>query len=272
MSLKSLIDRSPLLGRALRDWRDARAIRQLRFLPAADLGFSMWGGNWLASGYHEEGEVGIVAEWLDQAELLVDIGANAGLFSLLAASMGRPAIAFEPVAANLAILLRNIEANGFEDAIEVLPIALSDTVGIAPFYGRGQGASLVAGWAGQPAFDRVSVPTNTLDRLLGARLKGRRAVIKVDVEGAELAVLRGAVGVLADRPPLLLENSLTRNHPGGHNPDFAAIFHLLWGMGYTAVVATPERPTVTTTVLADWLAAGRTDHGTENYLFLPEAM
>jgi len=265
MGLKSLIDSFPAAGRAFRDLRDRRGEAALTLRSMH--GFSLWGGNYLAAGFHEEAETEIVAELLREADILVDVGANSGLFACLSASRGIQCIALEPMPANLRILLRNIRHNGFEHLIEALPVAASDEIGVLPFFGRGQGASLVAGWGGAPDFDRLLVPTNTLDNLLADRLTGKRVVLKIDVEGAELRVLNGARKLLGSRPPILLEASLTRNHPDGFNPDFSRIFETLWSLGYSAYVADGERSLVSAENLATWCVGRQSDAGTENFLF-----
>ena len=164
---------------------------------------------------------------LENADVIVAVGANSGIFSCLAVELGKQAFAFEPMPSTLAVLLAVVERNGFADRIEVMPVAASDRVGVVPFYGRGQGASMIQGWGNIADFDRILVPTNTLDNLLVARITGKKVVLKIDVEGAELVVLQGGRRVLELCTGLLVEISLTKNHPNGINPDFAAIFALL---------------------------------------------
>jgi FkbM family methyltransferase len=121
---------------------------------------------------------------LENADVIVDVDANSGIFSCLAVELGKQAIAFEPMPSTLAVLLAVVERNGFADRIEVMPVAASDRVGVVPFYGRGQGASMIQGWGNIADFDRILVPTNTLDNLLVARITGEKVVLKIDVEGA----------------------------------------------------------------------------------------
>lgn len=263
--LKRAADRLPVLGRALRDYRDQRATAAMRLQPVEPYGFAVWGGNYLAAGNHEAAELAIVAGVLRDRDLLVDVGANSGLFACLAASMGVPSVALEPMPGNLDILRRNIAHNGFTDLIEIMPVAASDSIGTVPFYGREQGASLIRGWGGQAAFDKIDVPTDTLDNLVD--LRDRAAFVKIDVEGAELSVLRGATRLLASRPPMLIEISLTRNHPDGINPDFATIFEMLWGLGYVSAVADEAQTPVDRERVGKWISDRASDAGTENFIF-----
>jgi len=57
----------------------------------------------------------------------------------------------------------------------------------------GTGASLIEGSSRIPASYDTKVPVQTLDRILGNALNGKRALILVDVEGAEYAMLFGAI-------------------------------------------------------------------------------
>lgn len=278
MTIRALLSRAvdilPEIGRVVRDVKERQAIKGLTWAEVPGYSFRLRGGNWIAAGWrpqhgaHENTELQIVESLLSGAEILLDVGANSGIFSCLAASVGVRSLAFEPLPANLQILLGNIEQNGFQAAVEVFPLALSDTVGIAPFYGRGQGASLIEGWGGASRYDRMMVPINRLDDLAYHRIRGRKFVLKIDVEGAELAVLRGAERVLSERPPALAEVSLIRNQPTGFNPYFMPIFELMWQHGYDAFVANEERTPVSQSMVRDWVERRSIAIGTENFLFL----
>lgn len=259
-------------GRSLRNLRDQLHARDLAWetIPGSDLRIK--GGNWIAAGSsHEEIEIALFKRALPLVDAVVDVGANSGVYSCLAAAAGKPTFAFEPLRDNLDTLYGNIAENGLADRIEVFPLAASDSVGIAKFFGRGQGASLVKGWAGQPEYDYEQVPTNTLDNLLADRLAGQSLAIKIDVEGAELAVLRGAERLLAGCRALLLEHSLTRNQPTGTNPDFLALFERLWAAGFTSSVADKAETPVDRAKVEGWLKAGNSGLATENFLFLRPA-
>ena len=269
--MRALVDAVPPLGRGLRDLRDRRTMGRLQRVQS-EFGFTFWGGNYLVSGVQETDELRLVTRELGTADLLVDCGANAGLFTCLAAAHGVPAIAVEPYPPNLAVLFRNVEENRFTVPVEIFPVALGAEAGIASLFGRGQGASLVAGWGGLPSHDSHKVPVLPLDALLGRRFDGRRIILKVDVEGGERDLLRGASHLLDQRPRVLLELSLSRNHPAGRNPAFLEVLDLFWRRGYRITDAlAPESPSalVTRQRVADWLAAGQTDLGGENLWLRP---
>jgi FkbM family methyltransferase len=251
----------------VRSYRDQRAEKELRWdaIPGTDL--VVLGGNWLAAGAkHENFEIEQFKAMINDADAVIDVGANSGVFSCIAADKGKAVYAFEPMPQILRILAQTVERNNLAAAIEIFPIAASDSCGVAKFYGKGQGASLVKGWADQPSYDAIYVATNTLDRLLGERLAGQKIVIKLDVEGAELAVLRGAEHLLRQCSGLLFENGLSKNVPGGRNATFAPIFELLDAAGFDVHVALPAGQQVTPQLARQWQDAGHAPVSTMNYL------
>jgi FkbM family methyltransferase len=270
-ALRSLAIRVPAVDRVIRGVRDRHAMKQLK-CTASSYGFTLLGGNYLIAGLHEPLEMALVSRALSSADVLIDCGANGGLFTCLAAARGVPAIAIEPSVANLAVLYRNLRANCFAVPVEVFPVALGDSVHLGELYGRGQGASLVRGWGGQPEYDFTTVPVLPLDTLLGHRFDDQRVVLKIDVEGAEWSVLQGAGHLLAQRPFVLIELSLDRNQPNSLNPHFRAIFELFWGLGYTAHAIDSAGTLITPADVTKWLAARMTTMQSENVWFTPPAL
>jgi len=131
-------------------------------------------------------------------ELFVDVGANVGLYSLLAAELGANVIAVEPAAGAFRRLRENIALNGYD--IQAERIVLADEPGEALFtQDRGAVNRIVA-----PGEDESAQPTRvtTLDAVLDNRTA---AGVKVDVEGAEALVLAGAAKALAAKRIRLLQ-------------------------------------------------------------------
>jgi len=159
-----------------------------------------------------------------------DVGANVGLFSFAAAAVAGPAgslLAVEPDT-TLAGLLRHSAAVGQGHApVQVLPAAVSDEVSVARFHIalRNRATSHLDGYgtamAGGVRFTNL-VPTVTLD-WLAARFPAPD-VLKIDVEGAELAVLNGADQLLGHVPTIICEVA-ARNTAG--------VSGLLAARGYT---------------------------------------
>jgi hypothetical protein len=110
---------------------------------------------------------------------------------------------------------------------------------------------------------------NTIDNLLSHRFPGKRLLIKLDVEGNEYEVLKGATRLL-DREPAptwLVEHGFKENFAGNVNPRFRAVFDLFWDLGYTAMTADADRRPVLKSDVERWLESGSRDFGYLNYLF-----
>lgn len=159
----------------------------------------------LADGW-ERRERDLLDEALVPAAVFVDVGAHWGIYTLHAATAGATVIAIEPDPFNRAMLGAWLAANRLADRVTVVAAAVSDRAGTAHLQrNTSMGHALVAEPAdpaavheggpfdGQPVF----APTELLRLDDLALPAGRPVVLKVDVEGAELAVFAGAAGLLA---------------------------------------------------------------------------
>ncbi len=157
--------------------------------------------------YHERYEARLIQTALKPGDTFWDIGANIGYFSLLAATVVGPhgrVVAFEPGHQAFQELQENIAINNFHQ-ITAVPLAASDQEGTARLYlSKDQadtGANLFQGGA-RGAWEEVR--TIPLDTFLKKNPYPPPQFLKIDVEGAELAVLQGAKTILTAHPPLLL--------------------------------------------------------------------
>ncbi len=128
--------------------------------------------------------------------VVLDIGANAGNYSLLFGRCVGPTgkvFAFEPAPEAFAGLVRHIQLNALDSVVFPLQAAVSDQPGEASFIANGfQGGNRLSGLdEAIPAEVAVRVPCVTVDDFCAAK-KIAPDFIKIDVEGFELAVLRGA--------------------------------------------------------------------------------
>jgi FkbM family methyltransferase len=264
MARTLLDERTPLIARVLRAARDTL---QSKMATAIDtgLGFTLFRDQ----GVPESNEVVSISRSITEATPcnFIDVGANVGFFSCLAASLGAGVIAVEPHPLNLRTLYKNLLINDFNE-VEVYPIALSDTCGVSSLFGGGQGASLLSGW-GQIRSNYITpIALNTLDNILIGRFEGERLVIKIDTEGNEFRVLRGAQNTLVRRPSPVwfVEIGLCENFGDSINPNFAAIFDLFWSNGYEASSVEADRAVLPADV-SRWISNRRRDFGYINFLF-----
>ncbi len=267
-SLRATLRRLPLAAYIYHRLRET--LSPLRPMADTPHGFRFAGNAAMEMGGFEREELDLVRELLDGRDALVDVGANIGLYTCLARSLGKRALAVEPLPSNLRLLRANLRANGWGDT-PIAAVGLSDAEGQCEIFGTDTGASLVSGWAGLPRSTmlRQLVPLTTLDALLEGRFAGERLLVKIDIEGAEYACLRGASRTLerTPAPAWLVEVCLTENHPAGANPDYVATFDAFFGRGYRAATANAARRPVTKEEVVRWAAQGRSESGTYNYLF-----
>ncbi len=132
--------------------------------------------------------------------VVLDVGANIGLFSLRHARAGARVYAVEPHPEAFARLERNLAANGLGQRVTALPCALGAAEGWARLRG-GRATPLT-----RVIPDRSgAVRLRTLDALAAELGLARIDLLKLDVEGAEVEVLRGARRVLPMVERLVLE-------------------------------------------------------------------
>jgi FkbM family methyltransferase len=148
---------------------------------------------------------------LGTGQVFFDIGANVGYYSILASRLVGPqgrVVAFEPVVRNLSFLYRHIVLNKARNVL-ALTMACADNVAIAAFsaganYAEGH---LLADRDGSEAGTAKAVsivPMATVDAIV-KQLGVSPNVIKIDVEGAEYLVLKGAHATLLEaRPSIFL--------------------------------------------------------------------
>jgi FkbM family methyltransferase len=180
----------------------------------------------------------LVRGLLKETDVFVNVGANIGYYCCHALSSGKPCIAVEPSRRNIFYLLRNIKINGWEEKIEVYPVAAGASTSILNIWGGGTGASLIKGWASIPEGYVTQVPVLTLDRIALNVISGKRTFILVDVEGAEYFMLMGAKQILSilPRPVWMMEITANENQPDGLqlNPHFEKTFEIFFNAGYRA--------------------------------------
>lgn len=262
-----MVDRgAPSLAAAYRGFRDELHVARMK-PKETPFGFSLVGDPSMQDGTFEPEETQLMRELLSDADRLLDIGANVGYYTCLSRSLGKPVVAFEPLPSNLRLLMRNLEANQFSDT-ELWPVGLSDQQGLLPLYGGSTGASMLAGWSGASSAYRVTVPVTTLDTVIHGRFAGEKLFIKIDVEGAEYGVLRGAeqTALRTPRPVWLVEVTYKLHRPEV-NRQFVDTFEFFWSKGYEARAGVGERRVVTREDVRAWAAQDDPKLPAYNWLF-----
>lgn len=171
---------------------------------------------------------------LKKGMVFYDVGANAGFFSVLASGMvGRSGavISFEPHPITAQQCEAQIRANNM-DNVTVVAAAVCDKVGFDQF--SDDECSVMTSLAGAAAASRkVTVRTTTLDHEITQHPVPD--LLKIDVEGAEIDALRGAVSLLTKRRPIFLVEI--------HSDELAVQYDsLMEGRGYKTFSLDDEKP------------------------------
>ena len=215
--------------------------------------------------FNPDDEVGVFLSQLREGFVVLDIGANVGLISLLAAKkVGKTGkvYAFEPVPKIFARLQENIALNGFNN-VEPVPLALSSQKGKAMIFVAHGASSLFR----RVSDEFVEVPTERLDDFVEQEGIERVDAIKLDVEGAELHVIRGADKTIRRfKPIMMVEINPDTLKAAGTTPQ--ELFETIVSYGYKAhVIRKGKAVPVTQPVKPKRRGIGIFF---DDYLFIPE--
>lgn len=173
-----------------------------------------------------EPEISLLSRWCARDAISIDVGANRGLYCYYMLRYSAAVVAFEPLPT-----LQEYLRTHFGGRIRLHGVALSDADGRAEMRlpaGSPSWATIdphnTLGRAGDAAIEVISVPTRRLD---GYGFAGV-GFIKIDVEGHEEMVLRGAMQTLRENRPALLVEVEERHNPGC----VERVTNVLRGLGY----------------------------------------
>jgi FkbM family methyltransferase len=191
---------------------------------------------------HEAGVERVLRKSLRPGSVFVDVGANIGLYTRLASRIVGPSgrvYAMEPQPAALRLLQAN--ARDLPNTT-ILPLAIGEQSGEMEFFIKEKGDT--SSFDPDGAASSVRVPVSTLDRELSTA--ARVDLVKIDVEGFEMEVLRGAVETLRRHRPLVCFEFVTdyAARRGFTIDDYRAVFA---PFGYTLqwIEATGRGPSLT---------------------------
>jgi FkbM family methyltransferase len=166
---------------------------------------------YFGSGLHdyEKETIPIILDEVRRASCFMDVGANCGTYTVLAAAVNPNAsiVAGEPVPKTCAALTNNVIQNRLNSRVTILNIAIGGPDGVVDFHEADEarmGSLAVQGYQGQPG-RVIRVECRTLDSIV-VELNIEPNFIKIDVEGFSDAFLRGASRLLDKvRPRIALE-------------------------------------------------------------------
>jgi FkbM family methyltransferase len=145
-------------------------------------------------GLYEFEEMSFLSHFLKKDDLFVDIGANIGSYSILAASMGAKVIAIEPIPSTYETLKKNVSLNNFDNSVDIFNIAISDKKEKLNFSNDLDALNHVLP-QNEDYSNSINITACRLDEILNGRIP---KFIKIDVEGFETKVFKSAEQVFAN--------------------------------------------------------------------------
>ena len=188
----------------------------------------------------ERQEVSFILSVLEPGMTFFDVGANAGLFAVSAATNigGDRVFAFEPCSSTCELLKQNLQLNRVADVANVEQMALGDSAGAGVLQVNVRGKDILnplsnASHHDQHAVRQENVRIITVDTFMEEHDIPRVDVMKVDIAGAELMMFRGARRLLerVDAPAILYEGLGSHTRGFGYHP--VEILWFLESCGYT---------------------------------------
>lgn len=153
-------------------------------------------GQRIALGKYEPYLTKLILGKITPESVVIDVGANVGYYSLLAGKIAKKVYAIEPEELNFSILKKNTQSNGFKN-IKLIKVAAGNRQGKVVIK-----RSKINPGAHKVVMERGEIKMIRLDDLI----KEKVDVIKIDVEGMEAEVIRGAKNLIEKwRPIIFLE-------------------------------------------------------------------
>jgi FkbM family methyltransferase len=198
----------------------------------------------LTTGEYETETLEAIERLLSPGAGFADLGANIGFFTVLGAravGAGGKVYAFEPTPATAAVLRRNVDANGVAAQVELVEAAVSAAPGRARFAIYASAAANAIAVDGDDA-NTIDVEVTSLDAYFGGRGWPRVDLVKMDVEGQELAVFRGMRELVARNPSIRVifeyhRSQLARAAVGGRE-----LIEAVRGLGFDTFEALFRKP------------------------------
>jgi FkbM family methyltransferase len=151
-------------------------------------------GNWYC-GLDEWREMSFVLHLLRSEDHFIDVGANIGSYTILAGgAVGARVTAVEPIPETIDALEKNVRLNNLVDHVRICQVGLSDRESVLRFSIELDSLNHVL--TKEENLQCIDVPVVRMDKLLGDDIP---LLMKIDVEGHELAVLLGAENIMGNQ-------------------------------------------------------------------------
>jgi FkbM family methyltransferase len=158
-------------------------------------------------GGFEDAECRLLVAMTTPGSIAIDVGANVGIHAIpiAASSPSARVLAIEPLPSNARRLRENAEANSIGN-IDVIEVAVGSDEGVVTLHVSDDPAyaSTDAVLQGHHEIGQLAVEQTTLDAIWEGMGRPSVSLVKIDVEGGELAVLKGANSLLASKHPAIL--------------------------------------------------------------------
>ena len=182
---------------------------------------------------------------LSRAGLVVDVGANIGYFTMMAAALGYDVVSFEPMAHNLRKLRSSVRRNGFGSRVTIIDRVVAQTAGarvvLVATHPTNQGNGHIVNVDTVSNVDRYYSETTTLDAVL-VPMKRDILLMKIDVEGSETAVLDGAYSIIRERTVHFITLEISDATRDNRACSLVAMLRAMQRMGYVISDVTPGAP------------------------------
>jgi|SRR5579883_1140544 FkbM family methyltransferase len=171
-------------------------------------GLPSWTVQGMFLGTYEQETLHLLWRLLKPGMTFVDLGAHIGCYTVMGATIvgetGR-VYAFEPCPENADLLARNVVLNGHEERVRIVRKAVADTTGEAVLMVdvEDTGSSSMIS-QGDDSTRSITVPTTSLDEFFAGEGWPKVDLVKMDIEGAEIAALRGMAELSRRNPDLKL--------------------------------------------------------------------
>jgi len=169
----------------------------------------------LYTGDYDDAKISFFMALMNEGPVFIDIGANVGFYTVPLARVAQQkhgkVLAFEPLRSNIQRLQENIRLNQLDEIVNVIPVGLSFSFGQSMITLRedflrggeiGNAAILIEDGSDEK-YSAQQIQLETLDGLRSVKIE-RADLIKIDVEGHEDQVLKGARNTIERHRPIIM--------------------------------------------------------------------